>query len=379
MAGVAITRTELGAARLRQAAAQSRDADAARRMLALALVLDGHGRGEAAALCGLQPASRAVPPGDRFAMDRQTLRDWVHRYNEHGLPGLSDRVPPGSKPRLSSEQEAEVAALVRRGPTLSEHGVVRWRRLDLSKAIQARFGVRLAERSVGDLLRRMGFRRLSTRPRHPGQKPAEQEAHKETLPTWSWPRSPSARSASRSSFGGRTRRGLVSRAPWTRLWAERGSRPPAPRDRRYAWAYLFGAVCPARGVGAGLVLPYANAHAMALHLAEISRHVRPGAHRAAIPRREHPRSGCKAVVTVDRAGWHKQGGKLRVPSNVSLLYLPSYSPELNPQENVWQYLRQNQLSNRVFETYNAIVDACCDAWNSLMGQPERITSIAARD
>jgi transposase len=139
---VAVTRTELDSTGLRRAAGRARDAGAARRMLALALVLDGHSRTEAAGLCG---------------MDRQTLRDWVHRYNDLGLPGLSDRVPPGSKPRLSPEQEAEVAKMVREGPALSEHGVVRWRRVDLSRVIEARFGVRLAERSAGDVLRRLGL------------------------------------------------------------------------------------------------------------------------------------------------------------------------------------------------------------------------------
>jgi transposase len=150
----------------------------------------------------------------------------------------------------------------------------------------------------------------------------------------------------------------------TRLWAERGSRPPAPRDCRYDWAYIFGAVCPARGVGAALVLPYANAEAMNLHLAEISRHVTQGAH---------------AVITMDGAGWHKEGGRLKVPHNISLLLLPPYSPELNPQENIWQYLRQNYLANRVFDTYEAIVVACCDAWNRLIAQPKRISTIATRE
>ena len=150
----------------------------------------------------------------------------------------------------------------------------------------------------------------------------------------------------------------------TRLWAQRGSRPPAPRDCRYKWAYIFGAVCPARGVGAALVLPYANMEAMALHLAEISRNVAPGAH---------------AVVTLDGAGWHKEGGRLVVPDNISLLVLPPYSPKLNPQKNVWQYLRQNYLANRVFSTYDTIADAYCDAWNSLTRMPDRITSIASRE
>jgi len=149
----------------------------------------------------------------------------------------------------------------------------------------------------------------------------------------------------------------------TRIWAERGSRPPAPRDQRYDWAYLFGAVCPARGTGAGLVLPDVNAEAMNLHLAEIERHVALDSH---------------AVVVLDRAGWHQVGGRLRVPQNISLLSLPAHSPELNPQENVWEFLRQNKLSIRVFDSYEAIVDACCDAWNDLIAKPERIASIATR-
>ena len=167
-AAVAITRTDLDAVGLRRAASRSGDADAARRMLALAMVLDGRSRTEAAEQCG---------------MDRQTLRDWVHRYNANGLAGLSDRPSPGAKPRLSAEQDAEVARLVREGPVLAEHGVIRWRRIDLSRVIEARFGVHLAERSVGALLRRLGFRRLSARPRHPGYDAAAQAAHKKTSPT----------------------------------------------------------------------------------------------------------------------------------------------------------------------------------------------------
>ena len=149
----------------------------------------------------------------------------------------------------------------------------------------------------------------------------------------------------------------------TRVWAERGSRPRAPRDQRYDWAYLFGAVCPARDIGAALVLPKADAEAMNLHLAEISRIVTPDSH---------------AVVLLDGAGWHQTGGKLNVPDNISLLKLPAYSPELNPAENIWQFLRQNHLSNRVFDGYDAIVDACCDAWNALAAEPGRIQSIATR-
>jgi hypothetical protein len=107
-----------------------------------------------------------------------------------------------------------------------------------------------------------------------------------------------------------------------RQWARRGSRPRQPKDQRYQSAYLFGAICPARGAGAALVLPAANSRAMQAHLEEISRTVRRGAH---------------AVLLLDRAGWHTTG-KLTVPNNLSLIFLPSRAPELNPVENLWQYL-----------------------------------------
>ena len=148
----------------------------------------------------------------------------------------------------------------------------------------------------------------------------------------------------------------------SRIRARRGSRPRAPRDRRYSWTYLFGAVCPERAIGAALVLPYANTEAMSRHLAEISRHVRPGAH---------------AVLVLDGAGWHS-AASLAVPANITLLPLPPYSPELNPVENVWQYLRQNQLSLRVWDDYAAIVDTCCQAWNALVAMPDRLASITRR-
>lgn len=150
---VAITRQDVSAADLRQAAARTQDAKAARRMLALALVLEGHTRATAAQAC---------------AMQRQTLRDWVHRFNTSGLDGLSDQARRnGPKPRLSAEQRAEVAAWVEQGADLKRDGVVRWRCVDLRQRIRQNFGVCLHERTVGKLLRTLSFRRLSVRPQHP--------------------------------------------------------------------------------------------------------------------------------------------------------------------------------------------------------------------
>lgn len=149
----------------------------------------------------------------------------------------------------------------------------------------------------------------------------------------------------------------------TYVWAEKGSRPAALKDLRYEWAYMFGAVCADRGVGAALVMPHCDTDTMNLHLAAISQAVTEGAH---------------AAVVLDGAGWHQTGGRLHVPSNISLVHLPPYSPELNPVENIWEYLRANKLSNSVFDGYDALVDQCCIAWNWLTETPERIRSIATR-
>lgn len=148
----------------------------------------------------------------------------------------------------------------------------------------------------------------------------------------------------------------------TRRWAKRGTRPAAPQDQRTASAYIFGAICPKEGKGAGLVLPRCNSEGMDLHLIEISREVA---------------SGCHAILLVDQAGWHTSK-KLNVPANITMLPLPSKCPELNPQENIWQYMRDNWLSNRIFKGYDDIVALCCEAWNKLIDRPWTITSIGSR-
>lgn len=164
---VAITRMELSARELRAAAAKATDAKAARRMLSIALVMEGVDRKTAAESCG---------------MDRQTLRDWVHRYNADGLEGLSNRRSAGPAPRLSLEQKAELTQMVREGPDPAVDGVVRWRRIDLQRKIEECFGVTMHERTVGKQLAALGFRRLSVRPRHPKSDPEAQEAFKKTSP-----------------------------------------------------------------------------------------------------------------------------------------------------------------------------------------------------
>ena len=162
---IGIVRDELDAADLRRAAARSRDANAARRMLALALVLEGASRATAARSCG---------------MDRQSLRDWVHRYNGEGLEGLSDRPRSGRPSLPAPTQMAELEQVIAAGPDPAVDGVVRWRCVDLQRVVDERFEVEIAERTMAKLVHKLGFSRLSPRPRHPKADVAAQEAYKKT-------------------------------------------------------------------------------------------------------------------------------------------------------------------------------------------------------
>lgn len=158
-------RTDYSAGELRRLAKVSKDANQSRRLLSLAAVVDGMSREDAARVGG---------------MDRQTLRDWVHRFNQAGPDGLKDAWYGGPEPRLSPEQKTELARIVETGPDRSVDGVVRWRRVDLQRVIEERFGVAYHERYVGTLLKQLGFSHMSARPRHPAQDGEIVEAYKKT-------------------------------------------------------------------------------------------------------------------------------------------------------------------------------------------------------
>lgn len=164
---VVITRTDMSAHELRCASKQTTDGRVVRRLLGLALVLEGVDRATAARSSG---------------MDRQTLRDWVHRYNAEGVEGVSDRLGKGAKPRLSPQQQAHLVNWVETGPDPEKDGVVRWRCADLQARVEEEFGIKLHERTIGKYLVKHGFRRLSVRPEHPKTDPAAQQAFKKTFP-----------------------------------------------------------------------------------------------------------------------------------------------------------------------------------------------------
>lgn len=166
---IEITRLDLSASALRELAARTRDGAVVRRLFGIALILEGHSREEAARLS---------------SMDRQTLRDWVHRYNADGVAGLSSRCSPGRPSSLNEAQMEELRSMVLEGPDLERNQVVRWRCADLRAEIAARWSVTLTKGTVGKLLRRLGMTRLQPRPHHPKKDGAAQETFKKTSPAW---------------------------------------------------------------------------------------------------------------------------------------------------------------------------------------------------
>lgn len=163
-------RGDYTAAKVRELATGCAHGDQARRLLSIAAIYDGMSRADAARIGG---------------MDRQTLRDWVHRFNAEGPAGLINRKAPGARPKLSEEQKAELVEMVKAGPDPEKDGVVRWRRVDLKEKLRTKYGVVYHERSVSRLLHDLGFSHISARPQHPGQDQEAIETFKKTSPSLS--------------------------------------------------------------------------------------------------------------------------------------------------------------------------------------------------
>jgi hypothetical protein len=259
-----------------------------------------------------------------------------------------------------------LAPIVEAGPIPAAHGVVRRRRADRLQWVFDRFAIAISKQTLSRQLPALGFGKLSARPRRHAQDGAAVATVQKNVFTSldaiagqaapgqpievRFQSLPRRRPGTRPVSAGRTR----SPGPFDKLRrARRGGRPAAPHDQRTRSAWLFGAICPARGAAAGLVLPRCNIAAMALHLAELSQAVKPGA---------------PAVLLLDQAGWHLSD-KLTVPDNITLMPLPAKSPELNPVENLWPYMRDNRLSNRSFRSCEDILDHCCHAWNKFADRP----------
>lgn len=364
-----VTRDTHTAEDLRRIASNLKDARQVQRVQAISLVMEGWSRAKAAAFA---------------CVDRQTLRDWVERYNEYDVDGLASLTSPGRPRLLTPSQDEALHQVVISGPDLNKDGVVRWRCVDLVKQSAVRFCVREVHPStMAKWLRRLRLSKMTARPFHPKKDKAAQEAfkanfktivqaklpdeviqHEIPLEVWFQDEARIGQQGTLSRLWARLAEGSVrrSRMEWQGE-GPIGSRPAMVRDNRRANATIFGAICPCRRVGAAVVMGTANTEAMNEHLKVSSAQVAPGAH---------------AVLVCDGAGWHAESKTLVVPANITLVTLPAYAPELNPMENVWEFLRNNRFGAQVWKSYKAVVAACCDAWNWFVSDAAQIASIGAR-
>jgi transposase len=294
-----------------------------------------------------------------LGFSRRAIQAWVAAYNRGGLEALPDRPHPGRAPILSRDQEVRLLERID-APPRPEDGVCELRGADIRRILEQEFEARYSQSGVYKLLHRLDYNDLMPRPQHPDSSPEAQEFFKEivgehiaaiaeqhpgdVIQVWH---------QDEARFG--------QQGTLTRVWARRGSRPRRRRQNGRESLYVLTATCAASGAAFGLVMPELNTAVVNQFLQEFSRQLAPGAH---------------AVLLWDNAPYHVSGD-LVVPANVSLIGLLPYSPELNPVENLWHYLRAHHWSNRVYADYEALLEAATEAWRQVCLDPEKIRSICA--
>ena len=296
-----------------------------------------------------------------IGLSRRICQRWIARYNSEGLKGLEDRRGCFTSNPLTPEQEAQFRARLEAGP-MPEDEVCSLRGADVRRILKREFGVLRSLAGVYSLLHRLDYSYLRPRSRHRKSDPIAQEAFRKELPeklaeiAKEYPQR-----RLRVYFQDESRFG--QQGTTTNVWAPRGSRPTAVRQTEYDYLWVLGAVCPETGRAEGLLSPCLNTEVINVFLKEFS---------ATLPENE------QAVMIWDGAGFHR-GRKLRVPENVSLIKLPPYSPELNPIENLWHYLKSHYWSNRAYKDYEALEQAAMAAWKKAALDPELMKTVCAAE
>ena len=294
-----------------------------------------------------------------LGLSRRICQRWVYRFNEQGLEGLDDLRGGESPSPLTPEQEALVCERIENGPTLGDE-VCSLRGVDFQRILSQEFGVWRSLASVYNLLHRLGYSYLRPRPRHRRADPQAQEKFQQELPARLQgiaAQHPGQRV--RVYFQDESRFG--QQGTTTNVWARRGSRPTAVRQTEYQYLWVLGAVCPETGHAEGLLSPCLNTQIVNTFLEQFSR---------TIAEQEH------AVMIWDGAGFHTSHA-LQVPDNVTLVQLPPYSPELNPIENLWHYLKSHYWSNRAYADYEALEQAAMTAWHRAVLKSELMKTVCA--
>jgi transposase len=289
----------------------------------------------------------------------RAVQTWVAKFNQGGPQTLNERPHPGRPPRLTGPERLRFQERLEAGPK-PEDGVCTFHGRDLQRVLQREFGVLLSLQAVYDLLHKLGFSSLMPRPQHKDadeelqkifkevvvdQIQAIKEAHPdEEVQLW---------------FEDEARFG--QQGTLTRVWARKGSRPRAVRQIQYTSLYVLTAVCVTTGAASALIMPELNTEVLNLFLEQFSRALPAGVH---------------AVLLWDGAGYHTSAD-LEIPRNLSLIQLVPYSPELNPVENLWHYLRSHYWSIRVYRDYDELEDEAVRSLCAVCLDAEQVKSICA--
>lgn len=292
-------------------------------------------------------------------LTRRVCQEWVCRFNKYGLEGLDDERHSGRQPPLTPEQEESFRQRIEQGPT-SEDTVCSLRGAELQRILQEEFGVCRCLASIYFLLHRLGYSYLQPRPRHYKADSQAQEEFQQQLPQRLIEIAKAHPDQQvRVYFQDEARFG--QQGTLTRVWARRGTRPTAVRQTEYDYLWVLGVVCPETGKAEGLLSPRLNTDVVNIFLREFA---------GTLPANEH------AVLLWDGAGYHTSK-KMTMPANITVLRLPPYSPELNPIENLWHYLKSHYWSNRTYAGYEELEMAAIDAWKSAALKPELMKSVCA--
>jgi len=287
----------------------------------------------------------------------RSVKNWVAQYNRGGVEALRERPRPGRPRSLAPEHYPRLKRRIE-APPRPEDGVCALRAADVRRILDREFGVLLGRQAVYDLLHRLGYSDLMPRPHHEDANPEVQEFFKEIVAEQI--------DAIAADHPGREVRVYFqdearfgTQGTITRVWARKGSRPRAVRQNGRVWLYVLMAVCAGSGAASALIMPELNTAVVNLFLEQFSRELPAGVH---------------AVLIWDGAGFHT-GGELVVPGNVSLIRLPPYSPELNPVENLWHYLRSHHWSNREYEGYKELEEEAVRSVRVVCQDVEKLKTI----
>jgi transposase len=292
-------------------------------------------------------------------LSRRICQRWVYRYNDEGLDGLDDRRGNVIASCLGPEDTEKFRQRIEKGPT-PEDDVCALRGVDFRRILEKEFGVVRSLTTVYSLLHKLGYSCLKPRPKHPKSDHLAQETFRQELPE-------KLKSIAETHpdkklcvyFEDEARFG--QQGTITHVWAKKGSRPTAIRQTEYQYLWVLAAICPETGKSDGLISPCLNAEVINVFLDQFSKQIGADEH---------------AVLIWDQAGFHTSL-KLKIPGNVTIVKLPPYSPELNPVENLWHYLKSHDWSNNFYRNYEALEEKAMQSWRRVVMNDSLMKTVCA--